>query len=70
VVPKPDAAVVPPNFAELAENLDAAWNAPGVTMRTRQLLLCALVTDIVADVDDATREVVLTIRWRGGHLSF
>jgi excisionase family DNA binding protein len=42
---------------------------PGVTMRTRQRLLRALVTDIIADVDEAAREVVLTIHWRGGQHS-
>jgi hypothetical protein len=47
----------------------ARQNAPGVTVRTRQRLLRALVTDIIADVDDATREVVLTIHWRGGQHS-
>ena len=62
-------AVVTPDFTSLADDLDAAWNAPGVTMRTRQRLLRALVTDIIADVDDATREVVLTIHWRGGQHS-
>ena len=62
-------AVVTPDFTGLAGDLDAAWNAPGVTMRTRQRLLRALVTDIIADVDDATREVVLTIHWRGGQHS-
>ena len=35
-------------------------------MRTRQRLLRALVIDIIADVDEAAREVVLTIHWRGG----
>jgi excisionase family DNA binding protein len=60
---------VPPDFTGLADDLDAAWNAPGVTMRTRQRLLRALVTDIIADVDEATREVVLTIHWRGGQHS-
>jgi excisionase family DNA binding protein len=38
-------------------------------MRTRQQLLRTLVKDIIADVDDATREVVLTIHWRGGQHS-
>jgi excisionase family DNA binding protein len=38
-------------------------------MRARQQLLRALVVDIVADVDDATREVILTIHWRGGQHS-
>ncbi len=40
-----------------------------MTIRTRQRLLRALVTDIIADVDEATREVVLTIHWRGGQHS-
>jgi DNA invertase Pin-like site-specific DNA recombinase len=65
----PDPAVVPPDFTGLAADLDAAWNAPGVSMRTRQRLLRALVTDIIADVDEAAREVVLTIHWRGGQHS-
>ncbi len=58
-----------PELRGLAEDLQAAWNAPGVTMRSRQQLLRTLVKDIVADVDDATREVVLTIHWRGGQHS-
>ena len=58
-----------PDFAGLADDLEAAWNAPGVSMRTRQRLLRTLVTDIIADVDEAAREVVLTIHWRGGQHS-
>jgi len=58
-----------PDLTGLADDLDAAWQAPGVTMRTRQQLLRTLVKDIVADVDDATREMVLTIHWRGGQHS-
>jgi excisionase family DNA binding protein len=65
----PDPVAAPPDFAGLADDLDAAWNAPGVTMRARQRLLRALVTDIIADVDEAAREVVLTIHWRGGQHS-
>ncbi|HME84188.1 MAG TPA: recombinase family protein [Roseiarcus sp.] len=65
----PDPATVTPDFAGLADDLDAAWNAPGVTMRARQRLLRALVTDIIADVDEAAREVILTIHWRGGQHS-
>ena len=58
-----------PDLTGLAEDLTAAWNAPGVTMRARQQLLRTLVKDIVVDVDDAVREVVLTIHWRGGQHS-
>src|SRR5205085_1940608 len=65
----PEPAVVPPDFTGLADDLEVAWNAPGVTMRTRQRLVRALVTDIIADVDETTREVVLTIHWRGGQHS-
>jgi len=64
-----DQAMVAPDFVGLAEDLNAAWNAPGVTTRARQQLLRALIMDIIADVDDATREVILTIHWRGGQHS-
>ncbi|HUH06777.1 MAG TPA: recombinase family protein, partial [Egibacteraceae bacterium] len=65
----PEATTIVPDFAGLADDLAAAWNAPGVPMRARQQLLRALVTDIIADVDEAAREVVLTIHWRGGQHS-
>jgi excisionase family DNA binding protein len=58
-----------PDLAGLAGDLEAAWSTPGTTMRTRQRLVRALITDIVADVDEATREVVLVIHWRGGQHS-
>jgi hypothetical protein len=32
-------------------------------------LLRALIVDIIADIDEAAREVILTIHWRGGHHS-
>jgi excisionase family DNA binding protein len=58
-----------PDFMGLASDLAVAWNAPGTTMRTRQRLARALIKDIVADVDDEVREVVLTIHWKGGQHS-
>ena len=61
--------VVAPDFTGLAEDLEAAWNAPGVTMRVRQQLLRALIIDIVADVDEKEREIILTIHWQGGQHS-
>ena len=66
---RPDPAAPVTNFEGLADDLAAAWHAPGVTTRSRQQLVRALVTGIVADVDEATREVVLTIHWRGGRHS-
>jgi DNA invertase Pin-like site-specific DNA recombinase len=47
----PDPAATRPDFAGLADDLEAAWNAPGVTMRARQRLLRALIVDIIADVE-------------------
>jgi excisionase family DNA binding protein len=35
-------------------------------MRTRQQIVRTLVEDIVADVDEASGEVVLVVHWRGG----
>ena len=62
-------AIDPGAFDDLAERLSEAWHATGVTMRARQQLLRSLIVDIVADVDDEAREVVLTIHWRGGQHS-
>ena len=61
--------VAPDAFANLAGELSAAWNAPNVSMRARQQLLRTLIVDIVANVDHETREVILTIHWRGGQHS-
>jgi hypothetical protein len=38
-------------------------------MRARQQLLRALVNEIVVDVDEQAREIVLVIHWRGGQHS-
>lgn len=65
----PDPAAPIPDFEGLAADLSAAWSAPGVTTRSRQQLIRALILDIIADVDEATREVVLTIHWQGGQHS-
>ena len=55
-----------PDFAGLAEDLDAAWKAPGVTMRARQQQLRTPVNEITADIDDEAREIILVIHWKGG----
>ena len=61
--------VDPSAFANMAENLSAAWAAPDVTARARQQLLRTLIADIIVDVDDTVHDVVLTIHWRGGQHS-
>jgi excisionase family DNA binding protein len=69
VVKAPASMTPAPDFTGLAEDLDAAWSSPAVTMRTRQQLVRALVNDITVDNDDAGREIVLTIHWKGGRHS-
>ncbi|MGC8520119.1 MAG: recombinase family protein [Steroidobacteraceae bacterium] len=64
-----NAQVEVPDFGWIAADLTAAWNAPGVTMRARQQLLRALIVDIVATYNQATRDITLTIHWRGGQHS-
>jgi DNA invertase Pin-like site-specific DNA recombinase len=61
--------VARPDFTGLANDLSAAWKAPRTTMRTRQRLVRALITEIIADVDEAAGEVVLVIHWKGGQHS-
>src|SRR5437899_3739579 len=68
-VQRPNLATAGPDFAGLAEDLQAAWNSPGVTMRSRQQLLRALIADIIAEYDETSREILLTIHWRGGQHS-
>ena len=50
----------------LADDLEGAWSEPGTTMQLKQRLVRTLVEEIIVDVDDATREVVLVIHWKGG----
>jgi excisionase family DNA binding protein len=65
----PPAAVTGSDLMGLAQDLDAAWNAPSVTTRARQQLIRTLIVDIVANVDEASRDVIVTIHWRGGQHS-
>lgn len=64
-----DAGGAHPDFTGLADDLSAAWKAPRTTMRTRQRLVRALITEIVADVDEAAGEIALVIHWKGGQHS-
>lgn len=54
---------------ELALDLRAAWEAPTAEARVKQQLVRTLVEEIIVDVDDHSREVILIIHWRGGQHS-
>jgi DNA invertase Pin-like site-specific DNA recombinase len=68
-MPEPGVGDARPDFRGLADDLSAAWKSPKTTMRTRQRLVRALITEIVADVDEAAGEIVIVIHWKGGQHS-
>jgi hypothetical protein len=53
----------------LAQDLPAIWNAPSTDMRLKQRIIRIVITEIVADVDDSRREIVLILHWVGGRHS-
>jgi DNA invertase Pin-like site-specific DNA recombinase len=53
----------------LAQDLPAVWNAPSADMRLKQRIVRILMEEIVADVEDEKREVVLLLHWAGGRHS-
>ena len=64
----PDADDAAPDFTGLADDLSAAWKAPRATMRTRQRLVRAMITEIIADVDEAAGEIVLSSTGRAASI--
>lgn len=53
----------------LAQDLPAVWNAPSTDMRLKQRIMRILIEEIIADVDESNREIVLLIHWAGGRHS-
>jgi DNA invertase Pin-like site-specific DNA recombinase len=53
----------------LAQDLPAIWNAPSTDMRLKQRIVRILIREIVADIDEKNREIVLLIHWAGGRHS-
>jgi excisionase family DNA binding protein len=56
-------------LVSLAQDLPAVWNAPSTDMRLKQRIVRILITEIVADVDESRREIVLLLHWAGGRHS-
>ena len=48
-----------------AQDLPAIWNSPSTDQRLKQRIVRILVREIVADVEEKSREVVLVIHWAG-----
>jgi hypothetical protein len=50
----------------LATNLPALWHDASTDMRMKQRVVRILVHEIIADVDDVAKEIVLVVHWNGG----
>lgn len=50
----------------LAQDLPAAWNAPGCQTRTKHRLTSILLQEVVLDLDEDANQIVVVIHWAGG----
>jgi hypothetical protein len=50
----------------LAQDLPALWTDAATDMRLKQRIVRILIQEIIVDIDDASREVVLVMHWHGG----
>ncbi len=62
----PRPALVPVSLSALAEDLQAVWSAPTTDARLKKRIVRTLIHEAVADLDDSTGEIVLTLHWVGG----
>lgn len=62
----PQTTLAPVCFQSLAEDLQAVWSAPTTDARLRKRIVRTVIEEAIADLDDATAEIVLTIHWVGG----
>jgi hypothetical protein len=62
----PRSDLSPISLAALAEDFQAVWSAPTTDARLKKRIVRTVIHEAVADLDDATAEIVLTIHWMGG----
>lgn len=53
----------------LAQDLPAIWNSASTDMRLKQRIVRILIEEVVADVDENSREILLLLHWAGGRHS-
>jgi hypothetical protein len=63
---KPIPAVDPVALDRLASNLKTVWSAPTTDARLKKRIVRTLIQEIVADLDDASAEIILVVHWAGG----
>ena len=63
--PRSDLASI--SFTALAEDFQTVWSAPTTDARLKKRIVRTVIHEAMADLDDATSEIVLTIHWVGGN---
>ena len=58
--------VEPVCFATLAQDLRSVWTAPTTDARLKKRIVRTVIREAIADLDDETAEIVITIHWMGG----
>lgn len=56
----------PLSFATLALDLKTVWSAPETDVRLKKRIVRTVIREALADLDDETAEIVVTIHWMGG----
>jgi hypothetical protein len=63
---RPAASIDTAMLGLLASNLQTVWSAPTTDARLKKRIVRILINEVVADIDDATSEIVLIVHWAGG----
>ncbi|CDO38549.1 putative insertion sequence ATP-binding protein [Novosphingobium sp. KN65.2] len=63
--PKPS-PLMQPGIASLAQDLRSVWAASTTDARLKKRIVRTVIQEVVADIDDATSEIVLMVHWIGG----
>jgi hypothetical protein len=58
--------LTPITFVALAEDFQAVWSASTTNARLKKRIVRTVIHEAVADLDDATAEIVIVIHWVGG----
>jgi excisionase family DNA binding protein len=67
----PESAAMPSKevLLSLAQDLPAVWNAPSTDRKLKQRIIRILIREIVVDVEEEKREIVMLFHWAGGRHS-
>lgn len=53
-------------FASLAADLHRVWHAANADAQLKKRILRTVIDEVIVDVEDEARQIVLLVRWKGG----